>query len=135
MFRGRLDPESIRILAAGDREQKLTADPAQRCVLNPQAGAALPVEAEDLDSAVSFEAWIRPEARESGRILDKLTGGRSDGFLLDCWPNLGLRLIVGPRQVDFPNVLQPNVWQHVAAVIDRGNLHVYLDGRLATGDP
>jgi len=135
MFRGRLDPEAIRTLAAGDRKQKLADGPVLRCVLDPKTDDALAIEAEDLASAVSLEAWIRPEEGESGRILDKLTGGQRDGFLLDCWPKLSLRLIVGSRQLDFPNVLQPGAWQHVAVVIERGDLLVYLDGRPASGDP
>ena len=66
---------------------------------------------------------------ESGRVLDKLTAGTGDGFLLDTWPKLSLRLIVGDRQCGFPNVLKPNTWQHLAVVIDHGKHVVYLDGK------
>jgi len=60
---------------------------------------------------------------------DTLTPGQPAGFLLDAWPKLSLRLIVGPQQIDFPSVPKPGAWQHVAVVIDRGSLRVYLDGQ------
>ena len=50
------------------------------------------MKAEELCTDVSFEAWILPKEGESGRILDKLTPGKRDGFLLDCWPKMSLRL-------------------------------------------
>ena len=82
----------------------------------------------DFGGAVSFEAWIQPAEREAGRIFDRLTAGERDGFLIDCWPNLSLRVIVGPRQDDFPDALQSDAWQHVAVVMGKGRLEVYLDG-------
>lgn len=128
MFDGRLTPDTIRTLAKGDRTQMVTVDPAIACVLQPKVGDILPVEAGDLHSDVSFEAWILPEKGESGRIVDKITVGQGDGFLLDCWPNLSLRLIVGGRQEDFSKVLKPGVWQHVVVVIGKRKLDVYLNG-------
>ena len=128
VFRGRLTPELIRALADGNREKKVTGDTALGCVLDPQPGDALAVEAGHLADEVSFEAWISPKDGEAGRILDKLTGGQHDGFLLDCWPKMSLRLIVGDRQRDIPGVLKPGDWQHVAVVIGKGKLDVYLNG-------
>jgi len=128
MFRGLLKPEAIRTLAAGDRKKKVTTKPAVACVLAPKSGDALPVKAGDLNSEVSFEAWIMPEKGEAGRILDKLTGGQRDGFLIDCWPGLSLRVIIGPQQTDFPGVLKAGVWQHVAVVIGKRKLNVYVNG-------
>ena len=37
-------------------------------------------------------------------------------------------MIVGPLQKDYPQVLKPNVWQHVAVVIGKNQLDVYLNG-------
>ena len=83
---------------------------------------------------MSFEARILPAKGESGRILDKLTPGLDDGFLLDAWPQQSLRVIVGPQKCEFPNVLKPGVWQHVAVVLTRSRPQVCLDGRpLANG--
>jgi len=129
MFRGPLSPEAIAALAAGDRSEKLTGENVVGCLLEPNVGDALPSEHDDFDGAVSFETWIQPAAGEAGRIFDKLTAGQRDGFLIDTWPDASLRVIVGPRQDDFPDVLQPNVWQHVAVVMGQGRLEVYLNGR------
>ncbi len=65
---------------------------------------------------------------EAGRILDKLTPGVDEGIVLDAWPKLSLRLIAGTQHREFPNVLKSGVWQHVAVVVDRGMLRVYLNG-------
>ncbi|MCP4378406.1 MAG: LamG domain-containing protein [bacterium] len=129
MFRGVLNPETIRALAAGDRNKKITGNQVVGCVLEPKAGDTLPVKAGDLNGEVSFEAWIMPRKGDKGRIFDKITGGKRDGFLIDCWPSLSLRLIVGSWQKDFPGALKPGVWQHVAVVIAKGKSDVYLDGK------
>ena len=47
------------------------------------------------EAGCTLEAWIRPQAGTSGRIVDKITPGGSDGFLLDMFPADALRLIVG----------------------------------------
>ncbi|NQT36875.1 MAG: hypothetical protein HQ581_05275, partial [Planctomycetes bacterium] len=128
MFRGRLELDTIRTLAEGDRTKKPALDAVAGCVLDPKTGDALPVKAEDLQTDVSFEAWILPEEGETGRILDKITAGQGDGFLLDCWPKESLRLIVGSHQKDLPGVLKPGVWQHVAVVMGKRKYDVYLNG-------
>ncbi len=129
MFRGLLKPETIRTLAAGDRKKKMNSAAVVGCLLEPKAGDALPVKAGDLNGEVSFEIWIMPGEGDKGRILDKLTAGQRDGFLLDCWPGLSLRLIVGDWQKDFPGVLKPGVWQHVVVVFAKGKSDVYLNGK------
>jgi len=127
-FRGLLKPDMIRKLAAGDRNEKLTGETVIDCLLEPKAGDVLTTKPGDLDSALSFESWIQPKKGEAGRIFDKLTAGKRDGFLIDCWPDLSIRVIIGPHQEDFPGVLQPDVWQHVAVVMGKGRLEVYLNG-------
>jgi len=131
MFRDKLSSEAIRQLAAGDRTKPVAAPQVVGCWLNPKAGEVLPTRAEDFGGAISFEAWICPADKESGRILDKLTAGKNDGVLWDTWPNLSLRLIAGSQQRSFPGLLKPGVWQHVAAVLDRSAARVFLDGRMA----
>ena len=129
LFRGKLDPDVVRDLAAGDRAKPVAGDKVVSCWMNPNPGDILAAKAEDFAGPVSLEAWIQPGENEVGRILDKLTPGVDDGFLLDTWPKLSLRLIIGGQRRDAANVLKPGVWQHVAVVIDRGLLRVYLDGR------
>lgn len=129
MFRGKLSAQAIRDLAAGDRSQAVTSPEVVGSWLCPKAGETLPTRAEDFAGAVSFEAWVLPEKGEQGRILDKLTPGHDDGFLLDTWPGLGLRLIAGNRHREFRDVLKPGTWQHVAAVLESGRARVYLNGQ------
>ena len=129
LFRGLLKPETIRDLAAGDRSKKVASDSVINSTLDPQAGDILPTEPADFGGEISLEAWLQPEKREAGRIFDKLTGGQRDGFLVDCWPNLSLRVIIGPYQKSLAGVLKPGVWQHVAVVIGKNRLDVYLDGK------
>lgn len=128
MFCGRLDSDMIHKLAAGDRSEKLTGKTVVSCLLEPKVGDVLATEPGDLDGEFSLEAWIQPNKSEAGRIFDKLTAGKRDGFLIDCWPDLSLRVIVGPHQEDFPDVLQPATWQHVVVGISKGRVEVYLNG-------
>jgi hypothetical protein len=128
VFRGELESEAIRALAQGSREEAVAGESVVDCVLAPKTGDTLAVQSDDLAGDVSFEAWIRPEKGEAGRIVDKLTAGKRDGFLIDCWPNLSLRVIVGPRQDEFSDVLRPGVWQHVVVVISKWQSGVYLNG-------
>jgi hypothetical protein len=130
MFRGTLEPDMIKKLATGDRSERLTGENVVNCLLNPKVGDTLPTKDDDFAAAVSFEAWISPAQGEAGRIFDKLTAGQRDGFLIDCWPNQSLRVIVGPRQDDFPDALQADAWQHIAVVMgSRGQVDVYLNGK------
>ena len=128
-FRGRLRPEAIRALANGDRAEEVASDSVVVSRLNPGIGETLSVEPEQLAGAVSFEAWIRPQEKESGRLLDKLTAGQRDGFLFDCHPGLSLRAIAGPEQQVHSEVLKPGAWQHVALVIGRFGVEIYLNGQ------
>ena len=129
MFRGTLEADRIKKLAEGDHSEKLTGENVVNCLLNPKVGDILPTKDDDFAGAVSFEAWISPAKGEAGRIFDNLTAGQRNGFLIDCWPNQSLRVIVGPRQDDFPEALQADAWQHIAVVMGtRGELDVYLNG-------
>jgi hypothetical protein len=89
----------------------------------------LATSAEGFAGAISFEAWICPGVKESGRVLDKITVGKNDGFLLDTWPSLSLRLIAGSQQAHAQNVLKPGVWQHIAVVLGRRRPRLYLNGQ------
>jgi len=129
LFRGVLKPEAIRALAAGDRTKKVTADAVVASVLEPKANDALPTKPADFSGEITLEAWLRPAAKEQGRIVDRLTPGQRDGFLVDCWPNLSIRVIVGPYQKDYPGALKAGAWQHVAVTIGKGTSDVYLNGR------
>ena len=130
MFRGKLSSQAIRELAAGDRTKPIATSQIVGCWLSPKAGDTLPTRTEDFAGAVSFEAWICPAEKESGRILDKLTVGKHDGFLLDTWPQPEPACDRRQPAARLPGVLKPGIWQHVAVVLDRGLPRVYLDGQV-----
>ncbi|HUU92430.1 MAG TPA: DUF5703 domain-containing protein [Phycisphaerae bacterium] len=84
------------------------------------------------EKGLTIEAWIKPEKMGSGggRLVDNITPGGSDGFLLDTWPGNGLRLIVGRATLGKRDVLPAGQWSHVAAVVDpaTGKTTLYLGG-------
>jgi alpha-L-fucosidase 2 len=89
---------------------------------------------------VTIEAWIRPTTGTAGRIVDKITPGGSDGFLLDTYPGDGLRFIVGTETLVAPFKSIPyspsaaSAWLHVAAVVDAsGAAALFANGRRVAG--
>jgi alpha-L-fucosidase 2 len=85
---------------------------------------------------LTIEAWIRPTSASAGRIVDKITPGGTDGFLLDTHPSNGLRLIVGTETLTAPfagfgYAASPTApWLHVAAVVDAsGAASLYANGK------
>ncbi len=128
LLRGMLGPEAIRKLAATDRTKKAVGGAVLASVLNPKVRDSLSTNQADFSGEITFEAWLRPAAKETGRIVDKLTPGQRDGFLIDCWPGLSVRVIIGPYQKDYPGVLKAGVWQHVAVTIGKGKSAVYVNG-------
>lgn len=96
------------------------------------------IEAADsppMTGSFTLEAWIRPDAKGGGgRIFDKLTAGRSDGFLFDTFPGRSLRFITGSHVMAVKDVLQLGKWNHVVAVYDAAaeGRRLYLNGKLVT---
>ncbi|MDP6634355.1 MAG: DUF5703 domain-containing protein [Phycisphaerae bacterium] len=128
IFRGLLNADRIRAIVKGDRKKKVTADNVITCKLAPRVGDTLSIKSADLKVPLSFEVWIKPGKNDKGRILDNLTPGQRDGFLIDAWPGLSVRAIIGPYQKDCASVLKPSVWQNVTVVIDKSKLNVYVNG-------
>lgn len=76
----------------------------------------------------TVEAWIRPDGdSQTCRIVDKITPGGANGFLLD-FLNGSLRCIVGSQTVvrDYPQ--DPGIWTHVAATSSGTKITLYVDG-------
>jgi hypothetical protein len=78
---------------------------------------------------VTMEAWINATAL-GGRIVDKITAGGTDGYLLDTVGGK-LRVLVGSASVSSTTSLTTGVWTHVAGVYDGANLAVYINGAAA----
>jgi alpha-L-fucosidase 2 len=88
----------------------------------------------------TLEAWVRPTTGSAGRIVDKITPGGSDGWLLDTHPGDSLRFIGGaePLVVPFTAIgYSPSptgAWLHVAAVVDpSGTASLFANGRHVAG--
>lgn len=91
----------------------------------PPAGAP-----KSFSKGLTLIAEIEPKEAKPGRIFDKLTAGRTDGFLFDTHPGRDLRLIVGDLEVIAPNVLTLGERQRVAATYDpvTGEAAIYRNG-------
>lgn len=103
-----------------------------RAKLAPQTSPPpSPLSVPDFKAGLTIEAWIKPDEAPSGRILDKVTAGLPDGFLLDVQNDSQLRFIVGTLELRSPeHALQSGRWQHVAATYDArdGAMAIYVDG-------
>jgi hypothetical protein len=84
----------------------------------------------------TVEAWIRPSSGFGGStIAGMLNGGvtASWAFFLNANGSLSSYRNVGPFSlVTATNVVQANVWSHVATVYDGSTLYIYVNGQLAT---
>jgi hypothetical protein len=88
----------------------------------------------DFGPGMSVEAWVKPQKLPGGgsRLVDKITPGGSDGFLLDTHPGNSIRFICGQTILQQPDALPADRWTHVAAVADSaaGGCRLYVDGKL-----
>ena len=129
LIRGRLASSQIEALAQ-DRAAPVTLPGTLLSKRDVRAGDATALEEAALDAAVTFEAWVKPEARASGRIFDKLTPGRDDGILIDTYPNLSIRVIAGHSLIRFgENTLTAGEWQHLAVTVQGARVTVHLNGK------
>lgn len=80
------------------------------------ASAKAPEETpKDFSKGLTLIAEIEPKEAKPGRIFDKLTAGRQDGFLFDTHPGTNLRFIVGEIEMIAKDVLTIGERQRVAA--------------------
>jgi alpha-L-fucosidase 2 len=87
----------------------------------------------DFPRGCTLEAWIRPDQGAAGRIVDKITPGGTDGFLLDTHPGNALRLIVGDETLTHALPCRDR-WTHVAGTIgEDGGLALFVDGLRVAG--
>lgn len=91
-----------------------------------------------LRHGLSITATVQiAEEHPIGRIVDKLTAGRNDGFLFDTHPGNSLRLIVGDRELVAKDVLRPGQRHEVSASFDAatGIAQIHCDGVLVAMEP
>jgi hypothetical protein len=92
----------------------------------------------NIASGLTIEAWVKPRQLSGGgaRLVDKITPGGSDGFLLDSHPGNSLRFICGQRILLQTDALPAGQWTHVAAVADSAaaGCQLYVNGKLAATD-
>ncbi len=140
LFDRALSPDEIQSLA----QSRETPSVAQAGLLGRwtvvQPGPVVePIPHKALTGAFSIEAWVRPEKQPAGggRIVDKITPGAQNGFLLDTCPGNSLRFIAGSTTLVKNDCLEVNQWSHVAATFDptSAKMQIYHNGKsIAEGD-
>ncbi len=129
IFDTALGDAAVKKLAQMPREQALANQSGLLISTQPQAGQTLEGSSEwRFSDGMTIEAWIKNP--NGGRIVDCITPGGSDGFLLDTHPRNSLRLIVGHQTLVKENVLPADQWVHVAAVVNNktAEIKTYING-------
>ena len=83
----------------------------------------------DITNALTISAWINPTtvtSVTSYRIVDKITAGGADGYLLDILTG-PLRMIAGNAEL-LGGTVATNTFQHVAGVYDGQFMRLYING-------
>ncbi len=129
-----LDDAEVAALAGLARDGTAPAQPGLvSSVCGPEPGARIEEWAGQPTPGLTLEAWVRPEALpgSGARIVDKITPGGSDGFLLDTHPGNSLRFICGEAILQRENAVPAGRWTHVAAVADSagGGCRLYVEGQ------
>jgi hypothetical protein len=108
--------------AAGMVDQGFSLDGVNDRIDVPDSGNL------DVSSQMTIDAWINPTVL-GGSIVDKITAGGSDGYLLDVFGGK-VRFVFASQEVTGGTTLQTNVFTHVAATYDFSTLNVYVNGVL-----
>jgi Concanavalin A-like lectin/glucanases superfamily len=80
---------------------------------------------------MTLEALVCPaQADMTGRIIDDIAAGGSDGFLLDLL-NGAPRVIIGSTSASASGTLSANIWYHIAATYDGDSIRLYINDSVA----
>ena len=129
VFGKSLDEDAVRSFAKTDRKKAVTAkDGLLYSSTKVVTGSIAESAAWNFEEGLAVEAWIKPEELPNGggRILDKITPGGDDGFLLDTYPGNSLRFITKAGTIVRQNVLPAGEWSHVAAVAGEDGLSLRI---------
>lgn len=129
-----LPAEMVEKLSRIGVDEKIPTDWEPLVSLCPAEPTVLPSLADvNFGQGLTVEAWVYfPQSPSvGGRIVDKITPGGGDGFLVDFYPGSRLRCIVGKHWVQLPTDLPPQTWHHVAVVVTSdGTARLFLQGKL-----
>lgn len=82
----------------------------------------------EIEDEATFEAWVY--ASDTGGIRPILSRGRfPKGVFLFTGSAVGTGFMVGTASCGAP-ALEPHKWYHVVAVLDEGQLRIYLNGEI-----
>ena len=91
-----------------------------------------------LADAYTLDAWICPKKQPDmgARIIDKVTVGADDGYMLDTCPGNSLRFVTEEGSIGSGAKLQPDAWVHVAATFKtKEELRLYIAGKRVASCP
>ncbi len=91
----------------------------------------------DFTSALTITTWVNIRDTSSRRILDKITAGVGDGWLLDTLNNRFRFIASGlsTPSLSSNSTLPLNEFTHIAAVYDGSSISLYLNGVLDATTP
>lgn len=112
------------------------AEVAALAAAKPGAAAAVKNGMPDYEGEYSLDAWVQADKDGvlQGRVLDCITAGGVDGFLLDFHGGQ-LRAISGNFTVTHPISRKAGEWVHIAAVCVSGAPVLFVDGKPVTPRP
>ncbi len=137
VFSRAFSPDEIDSLFKLDRTKLVSTQADLRYCSLTHGDAAEDSQDWTFAKGLTVEAWVRAEqlTAAGGRIIDNITPGGSDGFLLDTHPGNSLRFIAGADTIGKQNILPAGEWSHVAAVAGRGGIGLFLNGKQIAHQP
>jgi hypothetical protein len=86
----------------------------------------------ELPGGLTIDAWIDPDAVPDGgmRVVDHLTAGKDDGYLLDLMPGGAVRFITPSGALTADSKMEPGAWKRISAAYDpKGSMRLFVDGQ------
>jgi hypothetical protein len=136
LFDRALPEDEVAALNRVAHDQPLGARPGLVYSGTPAVGANLPeLAGQTFAAGITGEAWFRPSAfpTASARLIDKVTEGGSDGFLIDVLGARQVRVITGAQTQAVTHEFALNAWQHIAFTAGAGEVRLWIDGERVVG--